>query len=148
MRVQGVKITGIPLENARPTKPILDIAAAVATIDSTPEIVRRLTCILFLIGVIRAMWGAAFLSLSLLRTSERSICVVAHRSGQWREYLHIRDPLRPRPAATRKKICRLETKPCEHLARGAYTTSKADFIREVLDNSGNWTDASGNDGLG
>jgi len=32
--------------------------------------------------------------------------------------------------------------------REAYTTSKADFIREVLDNSGNWTDAYDNHGLG
>ena len=40
--VQHVGSTAVP---ELPPKPILEIAAALATIDSTPEIVRRLTCI-------------------------------------------------------------------------------------------------------
>lgn len=40
--VQHVGSTAVP---ELPPKPILEIAAALATIDATPEIVRRLTCI-------------------------------------------------------------------------------------------------------
>jgi GrpB-like predicted nucleotidyltransferase (UPF0157 family) len=97
-----------------PAKPILDIAAALATIDSTPEIVRRLTFIGYFDRGDQGDAGTTYLSLSLLRTSERSICVVAHGSRRWREYLHFRDPLRQKPA-TRKKYADLETRPCEHL---------------------------------
>ena len=145
--VQHVGSTAVP---GLPAKPILDIAAALATIDSTPEIVRRLTRIGYLDRGDQGDAGGHVLVLESspdIRTVH--LHVVEHGSSQWREYLHFRDLLRQRPAIRKKyadlkrdlaSICRDD--------REAYTTSKADFIREVLDNSGNWTDASGNDGLG
>lgn len=115
--VQHVGSTAVP---ELPPKPILEIAAALATIDSTPEIVRRLTCIgYFDRGDQGDAGGGTYLS-------ERSICVVAHGSRQWREYLHFRDPLRQRPA-TRKKYADLKRDLASICRddREAYTTSKA-----------------------
>ena len=73
-----------------PPKPILDMAAAPATIDSTPEIVRRLTCIGYFDRGDPGDAGGTYFS-------ERSIYVVALGSRQWREYLHFRDLLRQSP---------------------------------------------------
>jgi hypothetical protein len=60
------------------------------------------------------------------------LAIVCRRVPQRRKYADLKRDL--------ASICRDD--------REAYTTSKADFIREVLDNSGNSTDASSNGGLG
>lgn len=130
--VQHVGSTAVP---GLPAKPILDIAAAVATFDSLPELIRRLAGIGYRY---RRDHGDAGGHLFVVDSSREirtiHLHVVEQRSSQWRDYLRFRDLLRRRPALRKRyaalkrdlaRVCRDD--------RESYTASKGDFIREVLD---------------
>ena len=69
--VQHVGSTAVP---DLPAKPILDIAAAVVTLDSMPELVRRLAGVGYLYGGDHGDAGGTSLPPSLPRTSGQSTC--------------------------------------------------------------------------
>jgi GrpB-like predicted nucleotidyltransferase (UPF0157 family) len=132
--VQHVGSTAVP---GLPAKPILDIAAAVATFDAMPELMRRLTDAGYRY---RRDAGDAGGHLFVVESSPdiRTIHlhVVEHGGSQWRDYLRFRDVLRHRPAI-RKRYAELKrdlARTCGD-SRELYTASKADFIREVLDST-------------
>lgn len=145
--VQHVGSTAVP---DLPAKPILDIAAAVETFDSMPELVRRLAEIGYRYRRDHGSAGGHLFVVDSppdIRTIH--LHVVEHSGSQWRDYLRFRDLLRHRPAIRKRyaelkrdlaSICRDD--------RESYTSSKADFIREVLRNNGNWTDDSSSLGRG
>jgi GrpB-like predicted nucleotidyltransferase (UPF0157 family) len=143
--LQHVGSTAVP---ELPAKPILDIVAALATIDSMPEIVRRLTRIGYLDRGDQGDAGGHVLVLESSRTSERSICTLWNTAAANGENTFASVIYCGKGPAIRKKYAELKRDLASICRddREAYTTSKADFIREVLDNSGNWTDASGNYG--
>jgi GrpB-like predicted nucleotidyltransferase (UPF0157 family) len=141
--VQHVGSTAVP---DLPAKPILDIVAAVVTFDSMPELVRRLADIGYRYRRNHGdAGGHLFVADSAPDVRTIHIHVVEHSGSQWRDYLRFRDLLRRRPAIRKRyaelkrglaSICRDD--------RESYTASKADFIREVLDNNVNWIDDSSN----
>ena len=134
--VQHVGSTAVP---RLPAKPILDIAAAVVTFDSMPELVRRLASIGYRHRRDHGEAGGHLLvvdSAPDIRTIH--LHVVKQNGRQWRNYLRFRDLLRRRPAIRKRyaelkrdiaRICRDD--------RELYTASKADFIRKVLDSNVN-----------
>jgi len=117
-----------------PAKPILDIAAAVVTFDSMPELVRRLARIGYLYrGDHGDAGGHLFVAESAPGIRTIHMHVVEHSGSQWRDYLVFRALLRHWPMIRKRyaelkrdlaRICRDDRK--------SYTDSKADFIRRTL----------------
>ena len=95
--VQHVGSTAVP---ELPAKPILDIVAGALSLDSMPELVRRLGDIGY---TYRRDHGDAGGHLFVVDSSPdvRAIHlhVVEHNGGQWRNYIAFRDLLRHRPAS-------------------------------------------------
>jgi GrpB-like predicted nucleotidyltransferase (UPF0157 family) len=133
--IQHVGSTAVP---GLPAKPILDLAVAVATLASMPEVIGRLTRISY---VYRGDYGDAgghlFVAESFPDVRTIHMHVVEYRSDQWRDYLLFRDLLRNNPAL-REEYAQLK----KHLMRvyrndrESYTASKEDFIRAILNNGG------------
>jgi GrpB-like predicted nucleotidyltransferase (UPF0157 family) len=143
--LQHVGSTAVP---DLPAKPVLYIAATVVTFDSIPEIVLRLTRLGYIYRGDKA-GGHLFVAESAPDIRTAHLHVDEHGSGQWRDYLRFRDLLRRSPAIRKRYVelkmvlasnCRNDSK--------SYTASKADFIREVLDNDVNCKDASGDESSG
>ena len=129
--VQRVGSTAVP---GLPAKPILDIAAAVVTLNSMPELVRRLAGVGYLYGGDHGDAGGHFFAAEPaadVRTIH--LHVVEHNGGQWRDYIVFRDLLRHRPAIRgryaelKKELARIYRDD-----RKLYTESKAEFIGRVL----------------
>ncbi|MDE3161022.1 MAG: GrpB family protein [Acidobacteriota bacterium] len=102
--VQHVGSTAVP---ELPPKPILEIAAALATIDSTPEIVRRLTCIGYFDRGDQGDAGGA----PTYPNGPSALWHTAADNGEntFTSVIHCGK------ARDAEKICRPETRPCEHL---------------------------------
>ena len=134
--VQHVGSTAVP---DLPAKPILDIAAAVVTFDSMRELVGRLAAMGYLYrGDHGDAGGHLFVVDSSPDIRTIHLHVVEHRGSQWRDYLRFRDLLRRQPAI-RKRYAELKRDLASIYRddRESYTASKADFIREVLNNNVN-----------
>ena len=107
--LQHVGSTAAPHLSA---KPILDIAAAVATLESLPELIRRLTIAGYLYrGDQKYAEGNLFVVEPSSDVRTIHLRVVEHDGVQWRNYVRSL-------AAS---------------ARDSYTASKAAFIGEILD---------------
>ena len=129
--VQHVGSTAVP---DLPAKPILDIAAAVVTFDSMPELVRRLARIGYLYrGDHGDAGGHLFVAESAPDIRTIHMHVVEHNGSQWRDYVLFRDLLRHR-ATIRKRYAELKRELARICRddRKLYTDSKADFIRRIL----------------
>ena len=100
-----------------------------------PELARRLTGMgYFYRGDHGEDGGHLFVAESSPDIRTIHMHVVEHGGNQWRNYLRFRDLLRNNPAIRKRyadlkrdlvRICRDDRK--------SYTASKADFIREILD---------------
>ena len=145
--VQHVGSTAVP---GLPAKPILDIAAAVVTFDSMRELVGRLAPLGYRYRRDQGDEGGHLFVVDSspdIRTIH--LHVVEHSGSQWRDYLRFRDLMRQRPAI-RKRYAKLKRNLASICGddRESYTASKADFIREVLNNHVNWTADSSKDSRG
>jgi GrpB-like predicted nucleotidyltransferase (UPF0157 family) len=130
--VQHVGSTAVP---DLPAKPTLDIAAAVVTFDSMPQLVHRLAGIGYRYkGDHRDAGGHYFVMDSSKDVRTNHLHLVEHDGNQWRDYLRFRDLLRHQPAIRRRyaELKRGLVSTCGN-DRGLYTSSKADFMRQVLD---------------
>jgi GrpB-like predicted nucleotidyltransferase (UPF0157 family) len=138
--VQHVGSTAVP---GLAAKPILDLAAAVSTLDVIPELIARFTTVGYMYRGDRSKEGGHL----FVRESEpdvRSIHlhVVTSNDVQWRNYLLFRDLLRQN-SDLRKRYAQLKG----HLRarfpddRKLYTASKHDFIRGILNNEAQQTHA-------
>jgi GrpB-like predicted nucleotidyltransferase (UPF0157 family) len=130
--LQHVGSTAVP---DLPAKPILDLAAAVATWEAIPELVQRLTGI----GYIYRGDGGDEGGHLLVRESSPDVRtihvhVVEHAGPQWRNYLLFRDLLRQH-AGIRKQYAELKQELGIRFGddRQSYTASKHDFIRGILE---------------
>jgi GrpB-like predicted nucleotidyltransferase (UPF0157 family) len=109
--VQHVGSTAVP---DLPAKPILDIAAGVATFDAIREISRRLARIGYLYrGDHGDAGGHLFVIESAPDIRTIHLHVVQHSGTQWRDYLAFRDLLRHTPAICRRYADEEKTR--EHL---------------------------------
>jgi len=131
--VQHVGSTAVP---DLPAKPILDLAAAVTTLDVIPELIKRLMALGYIYrGDGKDSGGHLFVWESKPEVRTIHLHVVTLDDSQWSNYLRFRDLLR-RDSCLRKRYAKLKEKlverfPCD---RKSYTDSKHDFIRGVL----NW----------
>ncbi len=121
-----------------PAKPIVDIAVAVQSQKTIPHLVRRLTAIGYIDRGDRGREGGHLLG----RESEPAIRtvhlhMVERSDAQWRNYINFRDTLRQNPFV-RREYAELKRQLCVRFAgnRRAYTESKNDFIRRVLNACG------------
>jgi GrpB-like predicted nucleotidyltransferase (UPF0157 family) len=130
--VQHVGSTAVP---GLPAKPILDIAAAVASFELMPELTQRLAGMGYTYRHDSGDEGGHFFvfdSAPEIRTVH--LHIVEKDSVQWRNYLRFRDLLRQSPEI-RQSYAQLK----QELAstwpddRESYTAGKADFIRQVLE---------------
>ncbi|WP_321478178.1 GrpB family protein [uncultured Paludibaculum sp.] len=145
--VQHVGSTAVP---GLPAKPILDIAAAVATYDLMPDLIRRLADAGFRYRGDHGDTGGHLWVVDSppdIRTIH--LHVVEYGGSQWRDYVRFRDLLRNEPsirnryAALKRELARV----CLD-DRELYTASKADFIRDVLGNEVDWADSSEDESRG
>ena len=130
--LQHVGSTSVP---DLPAKPILDIAAAVATLDAIPELVQRLTGIGYIYrGNGGDEGGHLFVRESSPDVRTIHLHVVEHNGTQWRNYLLFRDLLRQNPGI-RKQYAELKQELGNRFRddRKSYTASKHDFIRGILE---------------
>ena len=128
---QHVGSTSVP---DLPAKPILDIAAAVRTLDVMPELLQRLPAIGYLYrGDGGSEGGHLFVKESAPDVRTIHLHVVAQDDVQWRNYLLFRDLLRQNPDL-RQQYAALKQELGEKFShdRKSYTAAKHDFIREVL----------------
>lgn len=130
--LQHVGSTAVP---DLPAKPILDLAAAVATVDVIPELVQRL------IGIGYSYRGDAGDEGGHLLVRESApdvrtihVHVVEHTAPQWRNYLLFRDLLRQHPRI-RQQYAALKQELGKRFRddRKSYTDAKHDFIRRILE---------------
>lgn len=130
--LQHVGSTAVP---DLPAKPILDIAAAVATLDAIPELVERLTGIGYIYrGDGGEEGGHLFVRESSPDVRTIHLHVVEHQDAQWRNYLFFRDLLRQHPGI-RKQYATLKQELGNRFRddRKSYTASKHAFIRGILE---------------
>ena len=130
--VQHVGSTAVP---DLPAKPIFDIVAGVLSLDSIPELVRRLGGIGY---TYRRDHGDAGGHLLVMDSSPGvrviHLHLVEHNSNQWRNYLAFRELLRHRPgirnryAELKRELAKLYPND-----REAYAAGKTDFIRNALE---------------
>ena len=129
--VQHVGSTAVP---DLPAKPILDIAAAVRTLDVMPELLQRLPDIGYIYrGDGGSEGGHLFVKESAPDVRTIHLHVVAQNDVQWRNYMLFRDLLRQNPGL-RQQYAALKQELGERFRhdRKSYTAAKHDFIREVL----------------
>jgi GrpB-like predicted nucleotidyltransferase (UPF0157 family) len=118
------------------SKPIIDIAIAVSSHEDLAAVVKRLTDIGYIDGGDQGASGGYL----LVKESEPDvrtfhIHIVEKSDVQWRNYIIFRDCLR-RNVKTRAEYARLKETLAEKFPadREAYTSGKAQFIRDVLNN--------------
>ncbi len=130
--VQHVGSTAVP---GLPAKPVLDLAAAVAT----PGVIPRLSEQLSAMGYISQGDGGDAGGRLFAMESEPDIRiinlhVVEIGSAQWNDYLRFREILR-QDFKMRQRYADLKLRLCRRFPvdRDAYTAAKRAFIREILD---------------
>jgi GrpB-like predicted nucleotidyltransferase (UPF0157 family) len=129
--VQHVGSTSVP---DLPAKPILDLAAAVATLDVIPDVIGKLTELGYIYrGDGGDTGGHLFVRDSKPGVRIIHLHVVSHDDVQWNNYLRFRDLLR-QDSNLRKRYAELKKElrrkfPAD---RERYTDSKRDFIRRAL----------------
>ena len=129
--VQHIGSTAVP---GLVAKPILDLAAAVATLNLIPVMIGRLTQIGYIYrGDGAGDGGHLFVWESEPNVRTIHLHVVALGDVQWRNYLRYRDLLR-KDANLRKRYEALKNELWIRFPndRKAYTSSKNDFIRAAL----------------
>ena len=117
-----------------PAKPILDLAAAVTTLDALPALIERLTaCGYIYRGDEGDAGGHLFVWDSEPDVRMIHLHVVTLGDIQWRNYVRFRDLLRQDPDM-RKRYAELKRELGLRFPddREAYTDSKQDFIQQVL----------------
>ena len=130
--VQHVGSTAVP---DLPAKPILDLAAAVTTLEAIPELVEKLEAIGYIYrGDGKDEGGHLFIRKSGPDIRTIHLHVVTLDDVQWTNYLRFRDLLR-QDASLRERYAKLkqELKDRFPVDRKAYTDSKHDFIRAIID---------------
>jgi GrpB-like predicted nucleotidyltransferase (UPF0157 family) len=129
--LQHVGSTSVP---DLPAKPILDIAAAVATLDAIPELVQRLTETGYIYrGDLGDAGGHLFVRESSPDVRTVHLHAVEHSGTQWRSYLLFRDLLQ-QDAGIRRQYAELKQELGKRFRddRRSYTASKHEFIRGIL----------------
>ena len=130
--LQHVGSTAVP---GLPAKPVLDLVAAVRTLESVSELVPRLAAIGYLYRGDRGdRGGHLFVAESAPDVRTIHLHVVELGGSQWRNYVLFRDLLRRSPA-TRRRYAELKRELGARFSDDAesYTAAKADFIRGALD---------------
>ena len=130
--VQHVGSTSVP---DLPAKPILDIAAAVPTLQVLPELVARLTEIGYIYrGDGEDSGGHLFVRESSPEVRTIHVHAVQHEGSQWRNYLLFRNLLR-QDVDLRKQYAELKAELASKFQddRKTYTASKHNFIRRILE---------------
>lgn len=133
--VQHVGSTAVP---HLPAKPILDLAVAVATKDTIPLLIQKLTGTGYLYrGDEGDTGGHLFIRESEPNVRTIHLHIVTLSDPQWNNYLRFRDILR-RDLDVRRRYAELKQRLSETFPenREAYTASKHDFISGVLNMDG------------
>ena len=115
-------------------KPILDIAAGIASREAVPELIRRLTAVGYIYRSDSGDEGGhLFIKESAPDIRTIHLHVVLHHGDQWDSYLSFRDLLRSN-AAIRKQYSELKQELARKFGqdRASYTESKRIFIAEAL----------------
>jgi len=118
-----------------PAKPILDLAAAVAALDTIPALVPRLTGIGHIYrGDDGDDGGHLFVRESSPDIRTIHLHVVEYNGAQWHNYLRFRDLLRRR-LDVREQYAELKKELGNRFGddRRSYTAAKHDFIRRILE---------------
>lgn len=129
--VQHIGSTAVP---DLPAKPILDLAAAVFTIESMPGLVKKLMPYGYLYrGDGGISGGRLFIRESEPNVRTIHLHVIALDDIQWTNYIRFRDLLRQDPVL-RKQYAKLKQELGKKFPddRNAYTDSKDAFIQGVL----------------
>ena len=129
--VQHVGSTAVP---NLPAKPILDLAAAMITLDAIPELIEKLTALGYIYrGDGGDTGGHLFVWEPEPNIRSVHLHVVASDDVQWTNYLSFRDLLCEDPAVRgRYAALKHELRTRFPDDRKSYTDSKHDFIRSVL----------------
>jgi GrpB-like predicted nucleotidyltransferase (UPF0157 family) len=130
--VQHVGSTAVP---GLPAKPILDLAAAVASLEVIPRLIERLDALGYIYrGDGKTSGGHLFVWEPEVDIRSIHLHVVSSDDSQWRDYLLFRDLLcrdadvRTRYAELKRALARIHSDD-----RTSYTDSTHDFIRGILD---------------
>jgi GrpB-like predicted nucleotidyltransferase (UPF0157 family) len=129
--VQHVGSTAVP---GLPSKPILDIAVAVTTLEIIQDIPKRLTEIGYIYrGDIRGDGDHLFVKESERGIRTVHVHVVETSSTQWKNYLLFREILRNDPDV-RKRYADFKLELAKQFPndRESYTSAKDEFIRQVI----------------
>ncbi len=129
--VQHVGSTAVP---NLPSKPVLDLAAALSKPDALPHLSERLTAIGYIYrGNAGDAGGHLFSMESEPDVRMVHLHVVPLESQQWKDYLRFREILR-QDFAVRKRYAELKQAIIAQFPNDweAYTHAKQDFIREIL----------------
>ena len=129
--VQHVGSTAVP---ELPAKPILDLAAAVATLDVIPKLIEKLTALGYIYrGNGENSGGHLFVWESEPDVRTIHLHVVTRDDVQWSNYLRFRDLLR-QDSTVRQQYAELKRELRKRFPddRKAYTDSKDEFIRGTL----------------
>jgi GrpB-like predicted nucleotidyltransferase (UPF0157 family) len=127
-----------------PAKPILDLAAAVTTLDVIPELIERFTKLGYIYrGDGAAAGGHLFVWETEPDVRTIHLHIVALDDVQWRNYLRFRDLLR-QDSDLRNRYSELKEKLRWDFRddRNSYTNAKHDFIRGVLNAKAQQLDGS------
>ncbi len=130
--VQHVGSTAVP---GLPAKPVLDLAAAVTALDIMPRLSEKLSAIGYVYeGDCGDAGGRLFVLYSEPDIRIIHLHVVELGGAQWKDYLRLREILR-QDFKVRKRYAGLKLNLCRRFPnnRGAYTSAKHAFIREILD---------------
>jgi GrpB-like predicted nucleotidyltransferase (UPF0157 family)/predicted acetyltransferase len=117
-----------------PAKPILDLAAAAASLDMIPELIEKLTALGYTYrGDGANSGGHLFVWESKPDVRTIHLHVVTTDDVQWKNYIWFRDILR-QDSSLRERYAKLKKELGKKFPndRKSYTDSKDDFIRGVL----------------
>ena len=129
--VQHVGSTSVP---GLPAKPILDLAAAVSSLNVIPELIKKLTVLGYIYrGDGHSAGGHLFVWESKPDVRTIHLHIVKIDDVQWTNYLRFRDILRQK-LGVRKRYAALKQELSKRFPndRKLYTNSKQDFIRGIL----------------
>lgn len=129
--IQHVGSTSVP---DLPSKPILDIAVAVSSIEVIPTLIDKLTPLGYMDRGDKGNQGGYL----LVKESEPDVRfihmhIVCKDDSQWHHYIHFRDTLRQNKDI-RERYANLKKQLVKQYSndRAAYTMGKANFIKTVL----------------